>query len=172
VRGLGLVHADMQLVAGSSGGFLSSIDLVELRIACVRLSTTNPQAGLTIEFSDIDLTNKSAPNCALPCYFVACGLGGAPPDAAGTHKPCIESRIEAQAKHGDVAQLQLLGPTGAQIFRASAAADPSGQILAYIRPPLFTGASTVLPPGQYKVTLTITEGDTQIAASNIQLSLR
>ena len=75
VRGIGLVNAVDRDLTGSNGGFLDGIDLIDVRVDGVHISVPAPKIGLSIESADLDLTNQVAPNCAVPCYYAACGIG-------------------------------------------------------------------------------------------------
>ncbi len=178
VRGLGLAQFTADMVTGSSGGFLNSLDLVEVRLPGVHLSVPVPTVGLSIETTDLDLTGKRVPNCALPCYFVACGFGGVPPDPPGTYRPCAQARIETIASPGSEVQLQLLDSTGAVVFTSSASADASGHNLSYVRLPVYTTSEptssnfTLLPPGQYRLTGRVFDSGQETASSTINLRVR
>ena len=84
--GVGLVSSQSTLLSGSSGGFAQSMDLVDAGIAPNTVITTGADGlELSVERTDLDATGRQVTNCAIPCYFVACGLGGA--DLPGTYKP-------------------------------------------------------------------------------------
>jgi hypothetical protein len=91
-QGIGPVFAQSDGVAGSSGGLGSALELLEARIGGVRFGPVYPYAELVVESAAFDVTNKKARNCAVPCYFVACGLapGADPP---GAYKPCMEASL-------------------------------------------------------------------------------
>jgi hypothetical protein len=98
VRGVGLARTNAQLLTGSSGGFASSMELVEFHLATgPRVEgPITPRISISVESLFLDVTGRQLTNCAIPCYFVACGLGS-PVDPPGTYKPCVRTRVEAAA---------------------------------------------------------------------------
>lgn len=95
-RGIGFVSSSTQMLTGSSGGFVESYTLVYARIGGnLVFATPAPGLELTAESRDLDVTGGRVSNCAVPCYFVACGLvpGADPP---GTYKPCFQARARLQ----------------------------------------------------------------------------
>ncbi len=157
-RGIGLVASQSQLLTGSSGGFTESLDLVDVKIDGFHLSMPAPKIALSIDNSSPDLTHQLAPNCALPCYFVACGLGPLV-DPPGTYRPCGQVRVDADA---DVL-VQLLDPTGKAVFQTTTSTP------AYVRLPLYTGQTpfALLAPGSYTLT-----GSTAQATSTIMIQIK
>jgi len=127
---------------------------------------------------DLDVTDKLVANCALPCYFAACGLGGATPDPPGTYRPCAQARIEAGASTGSQVQIQLVDLTGVVLFTSSLPADASGNTLQYVRLPVYTTpdpASTafrLLSPGQYRLTGRVLDAGREVASSSLNVSVR
>ena len=178
VRGIGLARLTANLATGSSGGFLESLDLIEARMPGVRFSVPEPTVSVSIETTDLDLSGKLVPNCALPCYFAACGLGGPPPDPPGTYRPCTRARAEAVTSPGSEVQLQLLDAGGAVLFTSSAPADADGRSLTYVRLPLYTTPQptstifTLLPAGQYRLTGRVLDSGQEIASSSIGVRVR
>ncbi len=83
-RGVGLVKVDKILSGGSSGGFSEGWTLVEARVGDRILKRDLYGVLLQID--------PEVYNCAIPCYFVACGFAGA--DPPGTVKACREARVE------------------------------------------------------------------------------
>ena len=71
-RGAGPSYYQTNVIAGSSGGFGSGLTLLEAVINGTRFGPDYPRVELQIESKVVDLGAKSARNCALPCYFVAC----------------------------------------------------------------------------------------------------
>lgn len=113
-RGVGPVFAQTNLATGSSGGLLVGLDLLEARINGVRFGPTYPYAELVLESAVFDVTEKKARNCAVPCYFVACGLvPGA--DAPGAYKPCMEASLR-----GGPGRVQLKDSSGTVVFESPA----------------------------------------------------
>jgi hypothetical protein len=173
VRGIGLVNSQSDMLTGSSGGFTSGYDLVVVRVDGIHLSVPAPKIGLSIESTTLDLTDKLAPNCAVPCYFAACGVapGADPP---GTYRPCAQSRIDTSAAAGYSVLLHLLDPGGSVVFQNSTQVT-STTSLDYVRLPLYTGpnnAFTLLPPGDYKLLGSILNGNAEIASSSITVHIQ
>jgi hypothetical protein len=172
VRGLGLANSQSTLETGSSGGFSGSLDLVDVRVDGVHLSVPAPKIALGIETTDLDLTNKLAPNCALPCYFVACGLGGFV-DPPGTYRPCAQARIEASSPASNyTVLLELLDPGGKVLSQASTQPiTPTS--LDYVRLPLYIGGAqfTLLAPGNYTLSGSIVANGATQATSTITVQV-
>ena len=82
------------MLTGSSGGFTQGRTLVEATVAGIRFPAPAPALKLGMESLTLDVTGRHVTNCAVPCYFVACGLvpGADPP---GTYKPCAQARVGA-----------------------------------------------------------------------------
>jgi hypothetical protein len=84
-RGIGLLMRSQNMLSGSSGGFLQSLNLVYARIdGHIFYTAPSKSIELGVDANDFDVSNKNTANCALPCYFVACGLGG-PVDPPGAY---------------------------------------------------------------------------------------
>ena len=177
VRGIGLVHLTAELVAGSSGGFLSSLDLVEVRLPGVHFSLPVPTISLSIEKTDLDVSGKLVPNCALPCYFTACGIGGSP-DPPGTYRPCTQTRVESLAAPDSEVRLRLLDSSGVVVFTSLMTADAAGRCLTYVRLPVYTTlrpnstAFTLLPAGPYRLTGQVLNSGQEAASASIDLRVR
>jgi hypothetical protein len=176
VRGIGLARLRAELISGAVG-FLESFELVEVRLPGIRFSLPAASINLSVETADLDLTDKLAPNCALPCYAVECGATTPQPDPAGAYRPCAQARIEAVARPGAEVQLQLVDATGAVVFASSAVADAAGSSLRYVRVPVYTSALssnafTLLPPGQYRLTGRVLDAGHELAASSLILQVR
>ena len=137
-RGVGPTYYQSDVVAGSSGGFGVSYTLLEAVIGGARFVPNYPSVELSLETRAVNLGVKSARNCALPCYFVAC-FGA---DAPNTYKPCIEANVR-----GGTGRLTLADPAGNPVFESPAT--------GWVRIPLYTGQSTPLPPGRYTVSATV-----------------
>jgi hypothetical protein len=173
-----LVHSNGTLQTGSSGGFTDSLDLVEVRLPGVHFTVPAPSVSLSVETTDLDVTDKLVANCALPCYFAACGLGGGTPDPAGTYRPCAQTRIEAAAGAGSQVQVQLVDLTGAVLFTSLVQADASGNTLQYVRLPVYTTPDPasigfrILPPGQYRLTGRVLDAGREVASSSLNVSVR
>jgi hypothetical protein len=178
-RGIGLVHYDSSIMAGSSGGFDESLELIEVRMTGLQIAAPAAKISVSVESTDLDITDQLAPNCALPCYFSACGVGGFPPDAPGVYRPCTQARIEATGDPGAEIRLELQDAKGTVLFTDSRIADASGRDLRYVRAPLYTTSSPVvstpfslLPAGEYRVVGRVLEGGQEVASSNINVRVR
>jgi hypothetical protein len=172
-RGIGMVNSQSQMLSGSSGGFLQSLDLVDVKVNGFHLSLPVPKISLSIDNPSPNLSAQLAPNCAVPCYFVACALapGADPP---GTYRPCGQVRIDTSAEVPFYTVLvQLLDSTGTAVFQnSSQSATPAS--LNYIRLPLYTGQTpfTLLPPGIYSLVGKMLLGTTTLATSTIPVQVQ
>jgi hypothetical protein len=173
VRGLGLASMQTNLLAGSSGGFSNGLDLVEARLDGVVLALPASRLTLAIDNPVLDLTNQKAPNCAVPCYFAACGLAGA--DPAGTYRPCVETRVETSYAVAHSVQLQLFNPSGGLVYNTTADVDASGG-LEYFRLPLYTSPAqsssfALLPPGGYKLAARMLVAGVEIGVDSLTIRI-
>lgn len=163
-RGVGLVAREQNLIAGSSGGFATGLELVEAVIAG-KVRFSSPAFGLEVapEFLVMDLTGRQVRNCALPCYFAACGLGGGRPDPPGTYKPCMFTRLKLTSPAARTVRLELLGGAEEALFSVDRPLDGTPQEQLWLeRIPLYQGESQLLPPGAYRLRATVKSerGDT------------
>ena len=163
-RGIGLLSMTQNLRAGSSGGFLNGLNLVEAVIAGkVRFVTPANGLELSPESQTQDLVGRKARNCALPCYFVACGIGGGTPDPPGTYKPCMFTRVKLENASARSISLELLNSANEAVYSVSRplAANPNEQ-LWFETIPLYRAPSVILTPGQYQLRATVKseQGDT------------
>jgi hypothetical protein len=124
--------------------------LLEAVIGGAHFLPNYPRVELSLETQSVNLTGKSARNCAIPCYFVAC-FGADPPN---TYKPCMEASVK-----GGNGRLALLDPSGTPVFET--AAD------GWVRIPLYREPATVLPAGKYSVAATV-NGATMTLPLDIQ----
>ncbi len=104
-RGVGPVRIVRTLAGGSSGGFSQGFDLVEARIGDRLIRRDLYGISLNID--------PEVYNCAVPCYFVACGLAPPAPDPPGTMKPCREARVEGAEL------LTITGPDGTVVMQVN-----------------------------------------------------
>jgi hypothetical protein len=172
-RGVGLVSSQSDMLTGSSGGFTQGLDLVDVQVDGFHLSVPAPKIALSIENTTLDLTNQLAPNCALPCYFAACGLGS-PVDPPGTYRPCAQTRIGTTgAVAGYTVLLELLDSGGKTVFQSSMQ-PASTTNLNYIRLPLYTGQTpfTLLPAGNYSLVGSMSLGGATLASSSIAVQIQ
>jgi hypothetical protein len=158
VRGLGLTSSSSNVLAGSSGGFSDSLDLVEARIdGHLVFETAAPSVELSIEASAFDVTHGLVTNCILPCYFAACGLGGPQPDPPGTYKPCFRAgaKLSAVATTASV-DLDVLDATGNVLAHTTMAfvPDDGGRSEGYQQMPLYTAPNQPFAPGTYRLRAT------------------
>lgn len=152
VRGLGLVSRRGTMLTGSSGGFTDGLQLVEARIAGRLIyRPSEPTLRVSVESTRLDVTGRTAPNCAVPCYFTACYLapGADPP---GTYKPCMRVSFETEQLGEDPADVTL-EQNGTVLTRTRR--QGSGAV----RLNLYGEQNSPLPPGRYSVTVKL--GDTR-----------
>jgi hypothetical protein len=123
-RGVGPVRVLRVLTGGSSGGLDEGFELVEAKIGDRLIRRDLYKVNLQID--------PEVYNCAIPCYFVACGFAGA--DLPGTFKPCQEARVEG----ADL--LTITGPDGDIVLREPLAGP------TFLRLPLWQW-----PAGSYSV---------------------
>jgi hypothetical protein len=172
-RGIGLVKSQTFMETGSSGGFTDGMDLVDVQVDGFHLSAPAPKIALSIENTTLDLTNQLVPNCALPCYFAACGLVGSV-DPGGTYRPCAQARIETSgASAGYAVLVELLDSSGKAVFQNSTQTEfPTN--LDYIRVPMYTGQTpfTLLPAGNYTLVGNMTLGGATVATASIAVQIR
>lgn len=175
VRGVGPAHLVSNLETGSSGGLIGDYQLVEVLLPGVHYSIPFATVNLSIESTDLNLTAKSVENCALPCLFAACGLGGGQPDPTGTYRPCTAVRVDVTAPAQSDVQVQFADASGANIYTAHAA--PGGAPL-YFRLPIYTVPDPqsirfdLLPMGDYKLTARVTNAGNELATSSLAVHVR
>jgi hypothetical protein len=115
VRGVGVVASEQDMLTGSSGGFFEARTLIEASLAGgLHFSLNASSLQLGIESLNLNVSGRQVTNCAIPCYFAACGLvpGTDPPD---TYKPCARARIELRnwpAGANRAVRLQLFASNG------------------------------------------------------------
>jgi hypothetical protein len=161
VRGVGLVSSTDSILGGSSGGFSEGRTLLEARLAGgVRLGPV-PAASteLSLESLTLDVTGKKVTNCALPCYFAACGLVPFY-DPPGTYRPCAQARVRVNAwpaaSPARIA-LRLTAPDGETAWQTTLA-DRVALGAVYVQVPLYAKPNEPFPPGAYRLQLTLDEG--------------
>jgi hypothetical protein len=172
-RGIGLISFQSVMETGSSGGFTEGMDLVDVQVDGFRLSLPAPKIGLSIENTTLDLTNQAVPNCAVPCYFVACGLVPGT-DPAGTYRPCAQTRIETSgATAGYTLLLELLDSNGRMVIQ-NLTQSPLATHLEYVRLPLYIGSTpfTLLPPGNYTLVGNMTLAGATVASASIGVQVK
>lgn len=155
VRGVGLARSEATMLAGSSGGFLRSLELVYARIQD-RLIVATPASGLalSVESTELNVTGRQVTNCAVPCYFVACGLvpGADPPN---TFKPCFEARVRLEGlQPSQTVELELRDSSEAVVFGTSQQLPVLGEApdsVWFRQLPLYTAPNQPVPAGTYRV---------------------
>ncbi|MBY0505704.1 MAG: hypothetical protein K2X03_17450 [Bryobacteraceae bacterium] len=156
-RGIGLVASSSNLIAGSSGGFSQSLQLVDAFIAGgVRLVSPANGLELSPESQTLDVVGRTARNCALPCYFVACGLGGAPPDPPGTYKPCLSTRVKVQHPSARSLVLELLNSDNEAVHSVTRPVGLSPDEQMWFETiPFYRPTGIMLPLGDYQLRATV-----------------
>ncbi|MBI2688195.1 MAG: hypothetical protein HYX27_17970 [Acidobacteria bacterium] len=137
-RGVGPTYYQTNVIAGSSGGFGSGFTLLEAIVGGARFLPNYPKVELLLESQRVNLSAKSARNCAIPCYFTAC-FGA---DLAPVYKPCMEASVR-----GGSGKLTLTDASGAVVFESLTN--------GWVRIPLYREPATALPAGKYSVTANV-----------------
>jgi hypothetical protein len=172
IRGVGLARSRATVIAGSSGGFSSSLELVEFQLATgPKVLTSMPRISVSAEATRLDVTGRKVTDCFVPCYFAACGLtpGSDPP---GTYKPCARTRIEASASGNFWADLALFNGSGQVVFQAPRATLPAGEAVRYVQVPLYSEPNKPLPAGTYRLVGRMGAGETEAASSAITIEIQ
>jgi len=178
-RGVGFVSSSEEMLTGSSGGFLESYSIVYARIAgSLVFSTAAAGLDLTAESRDLDVSGGHVTNCAIPCYYAACGLGS-PVDPPGTYKPCFQARVRLQETPASFASadtqtrtvhLDLLDSTDTVVSSATDSVTTGpGQMEAVI------AHSIMLPtaPGPYRLRARIVDAsNVEIDSASIAVRIR
>lgn len=163
-RGAGLLSSNATMLTGSSGGFTQGRTLVEATVAGIHFPAAVPAVQLGMESLDLNVSGKQVTNCAVPCYFVACGLvpGADPP---GTYKPCAQARVSLANWPADLSRtvrLQLLGPDGSAPYDQTLTLDTAPQeSVMFIQVPLYSAPNQPLPAGTYQLEATTADGAAQ-----------
>ncbi len=168
-RGIGVVNTTSSLRTGSSGGFDGGMDLIEARIDNVVIGQPASKLSLSIENPILDLTNRLAPNCKIPCYFAACGIAGA--DLAETYRPCAQTRIESSYIGAHSVQLQFFNPSGSLQYETTAQVGAGGGV-EYLRLPLYTNKQNTTEPvnlaaGIYRLAARMMVGGVEVGQDSI-----
>jgi len=172
VRGIGLAHSEIQSPTGSSGGFLSGMDLVEVRLDGVHLAIPAPGLSLSVENTVLDVSGKKVTNCVVPSYCAACGFIN-----PGTYKPCAQARVDGNAARPYTLELELQDAAGRVVFKAPASAGPAGELLRYIQLELYSQANqpvpvvSTLPPGAYTLVTRLRSGVDVLATASLALRI-
>lgn len=150
-RGFGLTGNSVTLNSGSSGGFVSSLKLLYVQINSGQtqpFSELKPAMELGVEAFEFDVSGQGATNCAIPCYFVACGIAGA--DPPGTYKPCFQARLRISGENRGPALWQLLDSAGRQVFeRQLPVPEELEESILFRQIPLYGPGNVSFPAGEY-----------------------
>jgi hypothetical protein len=178
-RGVGRIDSRADSLTGSSGGFVDGLDLVYARIGGnIRFATPVLSVGLSVESNDLDVSGGNVTNCAVPCYFVACGLapGADPP---GTYRPCFQTRVRLEnlpVQDSTTLDLDLIDAGDRSVYHTSATvaagqAQPDSILVRQLQ--LYSAPNQPFPPGAYRVQVKakITAGD-DIATATIPVRVR
>jgi hypothetical protein len=165
-RGVGLLWSSTTLQTGSSGGFTNGRILVEAVVGggTVRYTATAGfHAGM--ESLVLDVSGKNVTNCILPCYFVACGLGGGVPDPPGTYKPCARARVSLENWPADASHtvhVKFVAPDGTVLSDQNyTLPNAPGDVVYTTQVPLYSAPNTPYPPGAYQLNASTEDGSGQ-----------
>ena len=172
VRGIGVVASRQDVMAGSSGGFSLGRTLVEASLAGgLHFSLDAPSLQLGLESLTLNVSGKQVTNCAVPCYFVACGLtpGADPPD---TYKPCARARVQLSnwpVGASRSVRLQLVATDGTAAFDRTLTLDAAlSEGVGFVQLPLYSAPNQPLVAGAYQL-LATTGGDMAQASLTLQI---
>jgi hypothetical protein len=178
-RGVGLINSRADSLTGSSGGFVDGLDLVYARIGGnIRFATPVLSVGLSVESNDLDVSGRNVTNCAVPCYFAACGVGpGA--DPPGTYRPCFQTRVRLEnlpVQDSTTLDLDLIDAGDRSVYHTTATAaagqaQPDSILVRQLQ--LYSAPNQPFPPGAYRVQVKakITDGG-DIATATIPVRVR
>jgi hypothetical protein len=172
VRGVGLARSNTKLLTGSSGGFTSNLELVEFKLASgPRVEAPGmPRISLSMATTLLDITGKQLENCAIPCYYAACGIGS-PVDPPGTYKPCVQTRIEAAAEGEFQMELSLKSRDGVEVSHF-ALLTASGEATRYMQLPLYGEANKLYPAGSYVLTAKVKRHQDELGSASMAVEIR
>jgi hypothetical protein len=178
-RGLGLLNSTSSMSTGSSGGFLDSVALVESRIGSgLYFTTPAVSVELGAENTRLDVTGKQVTNCAVPCYFVACGFapGADPPN---TYKPCFQARVRVGQRQCSepvqaVASIDLRNAANQSVYSHDVGLTlPPGRCdsAAYHQVPLYTTPNVPFATGAYRLNVRVTTGGDEVGTASVPLRI-
>ncbi|MDP3000281.1 MAG: hypothetical protein Q8N47_22540 [Bryobacterales bacterium] len=171
VAGLGLVSSTSNIVAGSSGGFSNSAELVEARIGGrLWFRQPAPALELAVESTVLEVTAKRVANCAVPCYFVACGIAGGS-DPPGTYKPCFRVRVGLERQPAGVLELALVDDRERVATRVSVPAPARPDDVIQYQLPLYAQPNQPFPAGAYRLTARLLAEGTETASASIAVRI-
>lgn len=190
--GVGLVQRESRMMAGSSGGFFESFELVYARIGDTTVMTA-PELAFTLaaEASVLRVGEGEVTNCTVPCYFAACGFLPQQVDPPGTYKPCFRSRItlrnntntpvQLTLPSSQLYELELADAQGTVVYRHSRdkifppwlmdVVFPPGETNYFEQVPLYSEPNQPFPPGRYRLTATIEAVDGPGFSASVDLSI-
>jgi len=153
-RGVGLVSSTSSSTTGSSGGFVIGLTLVYARIdGNLRYTAPMQSVELSTESTSLDVTGQHVTNCAVPCYFAACGLTpGA--DPVGTYKPCFRARVRVEGRPSSTVDLDLVDASDQSVVHTTmniTAATADSETVLYRQIALYTQPNQPVPNGRYQL---------------------
>lgn len=161
--GFGKITSTSFITTGSNGGFSSSDTLLEMRISdtLYRLTPTLAEITLTLD--------PSFANCAVPCYYAACGIGS-PVDPPMTVKPCLGARTAGSNLPANSLLLLSIADAVGTIKYQQYIPKAAGASVQFISLPFyyqtFTGTPiTRFEPGIYTVTLWLLDPTGKLTAA-------
>ncbi len=177
-QGLGQINDSATMLSGSSGGFYASRDLLDARVGDGLVFTTSSvSVSLGAESLRLDVTGKNVKNCAIPCYFVACGIAGA--DPPGTWKPCFQARVRVGASSCPVAKIlnadvELRDASDHAVYQRTidvAVPPRSCEGAAYHQVRLYSEPNHGLSPGQYRLWVSVRDGTTESGSASLPIRI-
>jgi hypothetical protein len=167
-RGIGLLSYQRTMLTGSSGGFLEGGDLVYARVGGRLFFTTQAVSlELSAERDALPVSTGGVTNCAIPCYYAACGLGS-PVDPPGTYKPCFQARLRVGgAAESAAVTLELLDSSGVAVVSLPQPAARDATIFRQI--PLYSAPNQPFPAGAYRLRARAALGGQEVASSTLAI---
>jgi hypothetical protein len=164
-RGLGLLTSTTDMLTGSSGGFTQGRTLVEAVVAGgIHFPAPVASVQLGMESLNLNVSGQKVTNCAVPCYFAACGLvpGADPP---GTYKPCAQARVGLAnwpAGASRVVRVQFVAPDGTTPFDQTLNLDsaPADSVI-FVQVPLYSVPNVGFTAGLYQLVAKTADGAAQ-----------
>lgn len=166
-RGVGVLSSLTTMLSGSSGGPTLIRTLVEANVAGIRFPAPVASIELGMESLTLDVSGGKVTNCAVPCYFVACGMAPGT-DPAGTYKPCARARVALHnwpAAQSRTVRLQLVAPDGSAVFDRTVALDGAAESVVFLQAPLYSAPNAPLAAGVYQLTAKTADGAAQSAVA-------
>ena len=175
IRGIGRATYSRTMLTGSSGGFTDGGDLVYARIAGKLIFATSAVSlELAAEKNVLPVSTGGVSNCALPCYFPACGLGS-PVDPPGTYKPCFQARVRLQMPTSATINLELVNAADQAVFQTSLpvilnAEVPEAAVFRQI--PLYSAPNQPFPPGVYRLRAFVRDDAGEVASGVVTVKIQ